>query len=247
MRSAWLPFGDCPDAGVRLLLLPHAGAGATVFKAWSSDLPAFIGACPVQPPGRERRRGEPPLTDAVAIAALLADEVLSRVRSPYAVFGHSSGAICAFEFVRQVRRLGGELPVHLFIAGRRAPQLAMVRTGIESLSLAELATVLGAFGGTPEEVLADPDLLALIQPLLAADFTVNESYSYYAEPPLDVPITAFSGSADDTGMPEQMRPWRVQTSMEFALQTLQGGHFSIFDHADSVLAGIAAKLRDGGV
>ena len=244
VRSPWLPFGVAQDTEIRLLLLPHAGAGATVFRAWSSGLPSFIGACPVQPPGREKRRREPSLRSADAIVALLAPEVMSAVKPPYALFGHSTGALCAFELARQIRRLGGPTPAHLFVSGRRAPQLPMARTPIGGLSPEELSAVLGRLGGTPEQVLAEPAMLAMIQPLLAADFAVNEDYSYHPESPLDLPNTAFAGSADGTATPEQMTGWAEQTSGEFNAVTLSGGHFSIFDQSRTVLDHVSCTLRN---
>jgi medium-chain acyl-[acyl-carrier-protein] hydrolase len=126
-RSPWFPFGTGDGAPVRLLCLPHAGAGAGVYRAWSRGLPAWITTCPVQPPGREKRRSETPMTSAQELARQLAPVIIKTVRPPYAIFGHSTGALCAFEVSREIRRLDGPLPVHLFVAGRRAPGIPMVR------------------------------------------------------------------------------------------------------------------------
>jgi medium-chain acyl-[acyl-carrier-protein] hydrolase len=230
-RSPWLPFGTSPDAAVRLLLLPHAGAGATVYRAWAAGMPPAVGACPVQPPGREKRRSEPLLQSVHDVVRLLTPEVFAGIRPPYAIFGHSTGALVAFELVRELRRRGGAEPVHVFVAGRRAPQLAMGRTRLDRLSAAELATVLRDLGGTPDEVIANHDLLRLIQPLLVADFAVNEAYVYQPDEPLAVPITAFAATEDKGAEPEQMSGWGQQTSARFHLHSLAGGHFAVFDQA----------------
>src|SRR5580658_3914140 len=154
VRSDWLPFGTSPDAAVRLLCVPHAGAGATVYRAWASGLARWIGVCPVQPPGREKRRHEQPLDAVGPLVELLARDVAALISPPYAVFGHSTGALCAFELIRELRRIGAPEPVHLFVAGRRAPQLPMQRTHLSDLSIEDLALALRRLGGTPEEVLA---------------------------------------------------------------------------------------------
>jgi medium-chain acyl-[acyl-carrier-protein] hydrolase len=241
-RSRWLPFGAAPDAAVRLLCLPHAGAGATAYRAWGAEFPAAVGVCPVQPPGREKRRREPPLTTAQEIAVQLADEISEAVRPPYAIFGHSTGAVCAFEVVREIRRRGGPEPVHLFVSGRQAPQQPLEHTPLDGLSVDELAVVLRRLGGTPDEVLGQLDVLAMLQPLLVADFTVNESYLYRPEQPLDVPVTAFAATRDRGAEPERMAAWAAQTTASFAVHALSGGHFAIFDHARSVAGRIAADL-----
>ena len=135
------------------------------------------------------------------IVELLAPTILSSVSPPFAILGHSTGALCAFELARELRRLGGEQPVHLFVAGRRAPQLAMDRTELDGLSVPRLADLMRRMGGTPEEILENDDLLGALQPTLAADFAVNEQYVYYSEPPLEVPITVFVATHDEGASP----------------------------------------------
>jgi medium-chain acyl-[acyl-carrier-protein] hydrolase len=242
-KSLWLPFGVSPDADVRLLLLPHAGAGATVYRAWAAGLPPYVGLCPVQPPGREKRRSEPPLRTVQGVVAQLAPEVLAMVRPPYALFGHSTGALCAFELTRAIRAMGGAGPVHLFVSGRRAPQLPMQRTELDGLSVDELTIVLRRLGGTPEEILANRDVLRMIQPVLTADFSINEDYTYQPERPLSVPITSFAATHDAGANLAQLAAWEEQTTAEFRLLTITGGHFAIFDRAPEVRDRIAEALR----
>ncbi|BCB89734.1 thioesterase II family protein [Phytohabitans suffuscus] len=241
-RSPWFPFGTGEDAAVRLLCLPHAGAGASVYRAWGLGLPASVAACPVQPPGREKRRSERPMTSAVELARQLAPEIVRTVRPPYAMFGHSTGALCAFEVVREIRRLAGPPPVHLFVAGRRAPRIPMVRTDL-AVPPDELAAVLRRLGGTPEDVLADRSMLALIQPLLVADFHVNEIYDYRVEPRLTLPITAFAGTRDELADPDLVATWQQETSARYAQLVLDGSHFAIFENSSVVLRRIAADLE----
>lgn len=242
--NPWLPLGTRPEAGIRLLCLPHAGSGAATYRAWGRGLPDSVEACPVQPPGRERRRAEAPFTSVVPLARELARVVAESIRAPYAFFGHSTGALCAFETVRELRRLGATLPVHLFVSGRCAPQIPMVRHDLGAMSLPDLAEHLRLLGGTPEAVLDEPDLLRLLQPVLAADFRVNEEYEYVPEPPLHIPVTAFAGVTDVGADVALMEPWADHTSREFSLHSLPGGHFAVFDGAAAVHARIAKDLSE---
>lgn len=230
---------------MRLLCLPHAGAGASVYRTWGNGLPPEISVCPVQPPGRERRQNELPFTSVEPLVKLLAQEVITSVRSPYAILGHSTGALCAFEVIRELRALGGPLPEHLFVAGRPAPQLPLVIHDLADLHLGELARVLRDLGGTPEEILANDGLLRRMQPLLAADFSVNERYTYRPGPPLSIPITVFGARDDQTVELPRLAAWREQTTAGFTMRTLDGGHFAIFDNAADVHACIASSLRYG--
>jgi medium-chain acyl-[acyl-carrier-protein] hydrolase len=241
-KSPWLPFAVPPGAKIALLCLPHAGAGAGSYRAWGAGLAPLVGACPVQPPGREKRRHEAPIHSAAQYVHELAPEITARIQAPYAVFGHSTGAICAFELVREFRRLGWALPERLFVAGRRAPQLPMPHHRLAGLPIEELAEFLGTLGGTPPEVLADRELLLKRQPLLDADFRVNEEYVYHPQEPLPVPITAFASTQDEWATPDLMEGWAEHTRAGFELCTLSGGHFAIFEHSKTVHEVITTRL-----
>lgn len=246
-RRRWFPFGTQPDAPVRLLTLPHAGAGAAVFRAWGRGMPEPVSVCPVQPPGREGRYAEPPFDRVGPLVRELAGEITASVRPPYAILGHSTGALCAFEVVRELLSTGGPLPVHLFVCGRPAPQHPLSPSELTGLSTPELESFLRRLEGTPEAILSDHGLLKRMQPILAADFAVNECYTFEPGMPLDIPITAFAGRTDPCADEELMAAWKDHSAAGFAMHVLDGGHFAIFDHATRVHAEIAATLRDSAV
>lgn len=183
------------------------------------------------------------MTAAQEIARQLAPEIITMVRSPYAIFGHSMGALCAFEVIREIRHLDGPLPVHLFVACRPAPSIPMVRTELAGLPVDELAGLLRRLGGTLEYVLENPEMLGLFQPLLAADFQVNEVYKYRAEPRLPIPITAFACTRDHFARADDVAGWQDQTGAGYTQLMLEGNHFAIFDHARAVLGQIAVDLE----
>jgi surfactin synthase thioesterase subunit len=113
---------------------------------------------------------------------------------------------------------------------------------LRSMSLAELAEFLRDLGGTPEEVLADQAMLESLQPTLGADFHLNEHYRYLDAPPLDIPVTAFSGTHDLGATPAYMTPWEKETTRRFVMHEIEGGHFSIFEHSNLVQSFIAEDL-----
>jgi medium-chain acyl-[acyl-carrier-protein] hydrolase len=239
----WFPYG-CGHAGsIRLLCLPHAGAGASVYRAWGTGAPSPIATVPVQPPGREERFAEIPHRYCRPLVKELADEVCGHIRPPYAVFGHSVGALMAFELVREMRRRRAPAPAHLFVAGRHAPHLPNIEPELRGIPTDMFPDQLRRLGGTPEALLADPDLMAAIVTLLRADFSVNEAYSYALEPPLDLPITAFASTADPRAEQWAVAAWASETSRPFELRVLPGGHFAVLKHAAFVHATIAAALE----
>jgi medium-chain acyl-[acyl-carrier-protein] hydrolase len=118
----------------------------------------------------------------------------------------------------------------------------MKRTPISGLSVAELAALLRRLGGTPAELLDSPDLLRRLQPLLAADFAVNETYAYSSQAPLDIPMTALAATQDDGASLAEMSGWKEQTTAEFQMHALQGDHFAVFDPEQGALDRISTVL-----
>jgi medium-chain acyl-[acyl-carrier-protein] hydrolase len=130
---------------------------------------------------------------------------------PFAFFGHSMGAMISHDLARALRRKYGVEPVHLFVSGRRAPQMPRTRKTTYDLPEPEFIEELRRLNGTPQEVLDQPELMQLMIPLLRADFSVCQTYQYEPEPPLTCPITVFGGLEDETTR-EELVGWRAQTS-----------------------------------
>ena len=143
------------------------------------------------------------------------------------------GALIGFELARLLRREHGLMPAHLFVSGRRAPQLPRDSRITYNLPEPEFLEEVRRLDGTPKEVLEHPELMEIVSPLLRADFEVVETYSYVPEPPLDCPITVFGGLRDHDVGRDVLEPWREQTASHFTLRMLPGGHF--FLHSDQSL------------
>jgi medium-chain acyl-[acyl-carrier-protein] hydrolase len=232
-----------PGARLRLLMIPHAGSGASAFRGWAEALPPEIEGCPVQLPGRENRMREPafdrlpPLVEALAAA-------LERWRDlPYAVLGHSNGALIGFELARHARRTGTPGPVHLFASGRRAPHLPPRQRNVHLLPQAELVEELVALGGMPPQVLEHPELLDLFVPVLRADMALTETREHRDEPPLDTPITALTGTEDAKVSLDEAEAWGLHTRGGFRLHTFPGDHFYLFSSRERVLPVLSEGLR----
>lgn len=210
---------------LRLLCFPYAGGGASVFRGWSQRLPSEIELCAVQLPGRETRLREPPLSSLPRLVDLLCEETAILRAGRYALFGHSVGALVAFELTRALRRRGERLPVQLFVSGCRAPQLADEEPSSAQLEDDALLAVLRGFDGTPEAVLRDRELLELLLPTLRADLGLRDGYDYRDEPALPIPITALGGEDDEHVPLSSLFAWRTHTARSFALQRFPGAHF----------------------
>jgi medium-chain acyl-[acyl-carrier-protein] hydrolase len=146
---------------------------------------------------------------------------------PFTVFGHSNGALVGFEFIRQLRRRGRRQPLQFFPSGCRAPQVPDHESPIYDLPDAEFIAAIGRMNGTPEEILSNEEMMQLMLSVLRADYTLHDLYAYTDEEPLDCPIVAFGGYADEHATNQQLAAWRAQTRGEFKLHMLPGDHFFI--------------------
>ncbi|MEU8053379.1 MULTISPECIES: thioesterase domain-containing protein [Micromonospora] len=234
--------GSRPQAPVRLFCLPYAGAGASAFREWQRAFGADVEVLPVQLPGRENRISEDPNFTVADVAAAIA----GRADRPYAIYGHSMGGRVGFEVVRELRRTGGPLPLRLYVGGARAPHVddASLFDGLSTVDDEELLRRLGDGGGLPPEVLAHPELVELLLPLLRADFGRVDSYRYVPGEPLPVPVVAFSGRSDRAVSHAQSAAWERHTAAGFTLHEIDGGHFFLQDCLPELVAAIRADLTD---
>jgi surfactin synthase thioesterase subunit len=235
------------DAAAQLFCLPYAGAGASAFRRWPAAVGPDVEVLAVQPPGRESRIAEPPGFSAAA----LADAILSRADRPYALYGHSLGGRHAFDVLRHLHATGGRLPVKLYVGGSRAPHLHTNGPfdGLSTVDDDELLRRVVAGGGLSDEVLAEPELVELLLPIMRADFAELDRYEFVPGPPLPVPVVAFAGRADRAVSLAEVQAWAEHAGAGLTVHEVDGGHFFLHDEAsrvtDLVAADLVASVRSG--
>ncbi|UVM65149.1 alpha/beta fold hydrolase [Pseudomonas sp. B21-009] len=232
-------------SALTLLCLPYSGASAMVYSRWRRKLPAWLQVRPVELPGRGARLGEPLLTDMQVLACQLASEQRLAASQPYALLGHSLGALLAFELAHELQALGCPPPVALFACGTAAPTRREDYDGgkwREPKSDEVLIDELRTLQGTPEEVLANQELMSLTLPVLRADFLLCGRYVYRQRPPLRCPVHVLGGE-DDKASEEQLLAWRQESVGDFSLEIFPGGHFFIHEHEARVLGVLSAALE----
>jgi medium-chain acyl-[acyl-carrier-protein] hydrolase len=232
-----------PNARLRLFCIPCAGRGASLYRGWTDFSNPEIELCFLQLPGRENRLRERPFTripDAVDQLVEILQPYLDR---PFALFGHSMGAILCFELARALRNRNKLAPEHLFVSARRAPHRPDPRPPLHPLPDPEfIAEIRHRYDGLPENVLADSEIMELLLPLLRADVQMIETYMYEPAPPLDCPITAFGGSQDSDVAFTDLEHWRMHTSGRFEASSFRGGHFFVQSMPGEITRAIAQSL-----
>jgi surfactin synthase thioesterase subunit/glycosyltransferase involved in cell wall biosynthesis len=222
--NPWFPNAESAQ-GLRLFCFPNAGGGTSLFRTWPEQLAPSISICPARLPARESRFDEPSITRMEPLVHALADAITPYVDVPYALFGHSMGAIVAFELCRELRRRERLLPKTLIVSSARAPKFRRGHTPQPDPTDAELIADLSRLEGTPREVLDNPDLLRVLLPALRADTILYRNYIYTVEPPLPIDIHACGGQSDPNVTTSHLEPWSLETTGSFDLTQFPGGHF----------------------
>jgi medium-chain acyl-[acyl-carrier-protein] hydrolase len=230
------------QASLRLFCFSYAGGGALSFRSWADSLPQTIEVCAVDLPGRGTQIKLPPFTKVEPLLEAIASALIPHLDRPFAFFGHSMGGLLSFELTRLLRRKYARSPAHLFISGRPAPQISLKKPPIHALPELSFLEELRRLQGTPEEVLANTELMQLLLPILRADFEVLETYIYSNESPLDCPITVFGGWRDREIDCDELEAWRKQTRTTFSLYMLPGDHFFIHSAQTLLLEKITEQL-----
>jgi medium-chain acyl-[acyl-carrier-protein] hydrolase len=159
---------------------------------------------------------------------------------PFAFFGHSLGALIAFELARHLHLTSGIRPTHVFLSACRAPQTIHIEATRSDLSDTEFQDELRRMNGTPAEVLDNRELMQFLLPTLRADFRIYDTYRYQRYDKLDVPMTVLGGREDRYVTRDHLEAWRERTSGTFSLGLFEGGHF--FLHTQK--AGVITLLRE---
>lgn len=206
----------------RLFCFPYAGTGASSYVGWQERVTSWARLIRVQFPGREERSAEPPLRSIQSLVKALADHFPEEA-SPFSFFGHSVGAIVAYELGRELRRRQKKLPDHLFLSGCGVPR-AEENGALHTLPDPELLQRLSAHLGAP--LLSDGrrEIVQSMLPLLRADLELLETYRPTEEEPLDCPITVFIGQDDALTPRDRVVQWGALTRGDFILRRFSGGH-----------------------
>lgn len=216
----------------RLFCFPYAGGSADIYRTWQRWFPEQLDLCLVHLPGRGKNLNQRAFLRLVPLVADIADHISLLTGVPYALFGHSMGALISFELARELIRRQGSGPKHLFVSGCRAPQYPRDRPVTFNLPHDAFLRELGKLNGTPKEVLNNPELMELFSDLLRSDFEVVETYEYRPVQPLSCPITVYGGMGDELVPEESCHHWQKQTSASCRVRMFTGDHF-FFRNADS--------------
>ena len=230
-----------PSPTTRMYCVPFAGGGPIAFRNWQARFPETeIWA--VHLPGREARITEPPISDMNNLINVLTPLITEHATGPFSLFGHSMGAMVAFELTRRLEAEGRVCPTRLFLSGYGAPSTRTEPSNSHRLPDPEFAARIRSFEGTPEEVFAHPELLDIFLPLLRADITLLETHRCDPNARVACPIIALGAKADKEVTLDSIAAWRNHTHGLFEMHQFEGGHFYWQTDPDPMLGAMKRAL-----
>lgn len=236
LASPWFVRPPAAAAPARLFCFSFSGSGASAFSAW----PATAGdaeICPVQFPGRENRLAHPHYASYENLADQLVEALTPLLGTPFAFFGHCSGALPAYESVLRLAAAGLPTPQRLFVSGQPAPHQAaadrMLTLGEDELR-AEIVTFLRGRGIEPR-----PDMIDMGMTVLLRDQAAAGAYRRTEPTRIDCPITVLHWSQDTDVNLADLQGWRrYADSVE--TRVVEGGHYDFMDAPAQLLKTLAA-------
>lgn len=162
--------------------------------------------------------------------------------SPYMIFGHSMGALMAYELSYRMIEEGRNIPVHLFISGKSAPSVKKQKSALYKLDDDSFKRELFELGGTPKEILEDDDLFELFAPAIRSDFKIVQTYNQSRKPILNIPVTVFCGTKDKQVNINEAKLWAEFTTKTYDQHFFNGGHFFIHKYKEKILSIVTSKI-----
>jgi surfactin synthase thioesterase subunit len=233
-------FGVTRSGGPRLLCFPHAGGSVSFYHPLAVQVGDAAEVLAVQYPGRQERRAERPLTDLTEMTARIHDELGPWTDRPFVLFGHSMGAVLAYEVARRLER-DGVRPLGVLVSGRRAPSV-QVEENVHQRGDRAVLDEVRQLSGTAAALLDDEEVVRMILPALRADYRAIETYRHRPGAELSCPITALTGETDPRAALDDVRAWNRHTTGAFDLRTFPGGHFYLTAQWPAVAAAVRGAI-----
>ncbi|GGV21473.1 thioesterase II family protein [Streptomyces spectabilis] len=239
--DALLPFWDdrLPGARATMFCLPHSGGGASAYREWVRAS-TTLDVQPVQLPGREQLIDTPGIESMPELASLIGGLMVERAPQRFVLFGHSMGGAIAAEVAAWLERGGHSVPALLVVSAR--PPVNQARPGPGESEDEWLLRRVLAMGGTPAEVLEEPELRELILGTFRADTRLLQDYvPRFGR--LSLPLLALGGTEDDV-TESRLAAWQDHFTAPIRIRMYPGGHFYLRRHRDAVLAAVEEALTD---
>jgi len=242
-RSKWFLISrPKPLARYRLFCFPYAGGSAAAFLPWEDLLPPQIELVTIQAPGRGSRLDESPLTSVVDLAGQLVGAIPPMLDRPYLTYGHSMGSAVSFELLHLLKAHGLPLPRRYFGAATQAPHIPRRIAPFYDYPREQFIAELKRFGGTPDAILENTELMEMLVPMLRTEF--RAAYAYHRDPvvKLECAASIFGGARDEMVLPEELPAWQEHFLEQVDSRLFEGSHFFLEDNKEEVVSAVCESV-----
>jgi len=237
----------------RMFCFPYFAGGASVYNPWQNYFGDDIEVCRVQFPGREERAGEPAIDDVTVLVKEISGIIRPLIENvPFIFYGHSMGALIAFELEKYIEKEYGLVADHLIVGGWKAPQVENPFSILEKVTIDDIYDRKNTHLivehmrslGIPDEVLSNDTLIQEMLPALQADIVMGKRYKNDGTTKVHSSITVIAGENDTVFKKDHLKPWKEKTEKTFHFETIRGGHLFVRDNRDLLLPMIHEMIRD---
>ncbi len=245
-NNKWFPYGirNSKKSKAKVFCFHYAGGGSSIFKHWVTH-DTSIEFIPIELPGRGSRIGESCIEDFNLLVHELMKNIVPVIDShtPFSFFGHSMGAVIAFETAFQLKKKYNISPEKIIVAGRHAPHKMDTSEFHSKLSDEELVAELRLLNGTPKEVLDNKELIAFLIPMIRSDLRLHENFSYKSQK-INIPIVAHAAAEDIDATLPIMNYWKELTRDNFTIKEFKGDHFFVQNLGENYLKNIIKTINN---
>lgn len=229
-----------------LYCLPYAGGAANlIYSKWGKCLDERIKVVPLDLAGHGTRIREK-FNESIEEAVLdLFEKIESGISNErYAFYGHSMGAVLAYELTSLIQEKNLNLPETLFLSGRKPINtVTLEESKFDSPEDVFIKSIMD-LGGTPQGFFDNGEMRKIYLPIIRNDYYLLWKYRRFEKEGIcvDTDIMAFAGQMDNLANIEQMNDWRNYFSGDFESYEYSGGHFFINDHYSEICDHINYRL-----
>ncbi|ADG93866.1 Oleoyl-(acyl-carrier-protein) hydrolase [Arcobacter nitrofigilis DSM 7299] len=241
-KNKWIQYEEKENVKLRLFCLPYAGGGSSIYRLWQKSMPEHIQVCKIQLPGRENRIDEQAIDSMEDLVKTLAKQLFNYLDKPFALFGHSMGAMATYELAKYLSNNTPYSPKHVFVSGCRTPNTPHNHITYH-LEGEEFIDSLRQRGGTNEVLLNNKDYMKMVEPTLRADLKLIERWHHNDIETLNCPLTVLGGVNDTLVLPTNLKQWHQYTNKIFELKLFEGDHFFINDDSHNIASIVANTLK----
>ena len=227
---------------INLFCLPFAGGSQYSYSSYVGLAPSHINVIPIEIPGRGSRLRENLLTNIHDMVDDVYYQIRGKLEAPYAIYGHSMGSLLGYLLTKKIIANRLNQPVRLFFTGCVGPSVENRERDRHLMPKEEFITKISDLGGSPDEILRDPELMEFFEPILRADFQAVETYEYEEGSPFDIPIDVVIG-IDERATYREAQEWQKETTGPVRIRQLPGRHFFIFEYTQEIMNAIVHTLH----